>query len=78
MLDERVGGEEGVVLAGKLLDELLVLVELLQVVGRHGIDSVVLGTIDIVLVTENADAHVRARDTRELDSARETLITLRI
>ena len=26
-------------------------------VGGHGIDAVVLGTIDIVLVTENADGH---------------------
>lgn len=26
-------------------------------VGGHSIDAVVLGTIDIVLVTENADGH---------------------
>ena len=54
LLDQGVGGNEGVVLAGKLLDQLLVLVELLEIVGGHGIDAVVLGAIDVVLVTENA------------------------
>jgi hypothetical protein len=54
LLDEGVGGDEGVVLAGELLDELLVLVQLLQVLHGHGVDTTVLGTIDIVLVTENA------------------------
>ena len=55
---------------------LLVLVQLLEVVSRHGVDAAVLGTIDIVLVTEDADAHVRAGDSREADSAGETLVTL--
>lgn len=54
LLDESLGSNEGIVLAGKLLDELLVLVELLQVIGGHGVDTSVLGTIEIVLVTENA------------------------
>ena len=36
----------------------------------------VLGTIDIVLVTEDADGHVGARDGGELDGSRETLVTL--
>ena len=62
LLDQGVGGDEGIVLASQLLDELLVLVELLQVVGAHGINTAVLGTIDIKLVTQNADAHVRAGD----------------
>jgi hypothetical protein len=74
LLDQGVGGDESIVLASKLLDELLVLVELLQVlrksqygvsqlspeythVSAHGIDTVVLGTIDIVLVTEDAKSH---------------------
>lgn len=76
LLDEGVGSDEGVVLAGQLLDELLVLVELLQVLGGHGVNTTVLGTVDIVLVTENADGHVGARDTGKLDGARETLVTL--
>lgn len=39
--------------ASELLDELLVLVQLLQVVGGHGVDTVVLGTVKIVLVTND-------------------------
>lgn len=54
LLDESVRSNEGIVLASKLLDQLLVLVELLQIVRRHGINSTVLGTINIVLVTEDA------------------------
>jgi hypothetical protein len=72
LLDQSVGSDKGIVLASQLLDQLLVLVELLQVVGAHGVDTAVLGTVDIVLVTENADAHVRAGDGGQLDSARKT------
>lgn len=54
LLDEGIGSDEGVVLASQLLDELLVLVQLLQVIGRHGVDTAVLGSVDIVLITENA------------------------
>jgi ACT domain-containing protein len=54
LLDESLGSDEGIVLACELLDQLLVLVELSQVLSGHGINTEVLGTIDIVLVTENA------------------------
>jgi hypothetical protein len=37
-----------------------------------------LSTIDIVLITKDADGHARARDIWKLDGARETLVTLRI
>jgi len=60
------------------IHQLLVLVELLQVVRAHSINTVVLGSVDIVLVTEDADRHARARDTGELDGAAETLVTLRV
>lgn len=72
LLDQGVGGDEGIVLASQLLDELLVLVKLLQVVGAHGIDAAMLGPVNIVLVTQDADGHVRAGDGRQLDSAGET------
>lgn len=78
LLDEGLGGDESVVLASQLLDELLVLVQLLQVIGRHGIDTTVLGTVQIVLVTQDADGHVGARDGGQLDGAGETLVTLRV
>lgn len=54
LLDELLGRNEGVVFARKLLDKLLVLVEFLQIVDRHGLERVMLGAIDVVLVTENA------------------------
>lgn len=78
LLDQRVGSDESVVLASQLLDELLVLVELLQVLGGHGVNTAVLRTVNVVLVTENADAHVRAGNLGELDGAGETLVTLRV
>jgi len=78
LLDESLGSDEGIVLASELLDQLLVLVELSQVLSGHGINTEVLGTIDIVLVTENADGHVGAGDLGELDGTRETLVTLRV
>jgi len=78
LLDEGIGSDEGIVLASKLLDELLVLVELLQVISGHGVDTTVLRTIDIVLVTKNADAHAWAGDDWETDGSGETLVTLRV
>jgi hypothetical protein len=54
LLDKSVGSDESIVLACELLDQLLVLVELLEIVRRHGIDTTVFGTINIMLVTENA------------------------
>lgn len=53
LLDETVGSEESIVLVGKLLDELLVPVQLLEVLSGHAIDAVVLSTVEIVLVTKN-------------------------
>ena len=72
LLDQGVGSDEGIVLASELLDEFLVLVELLQVVGAHGVNTTVLGTIDIVLVTEDADAHVGAGNSGQADGSGET------
>lgn len=57
-----VGSDECIVLAGKLLDQFLVLVELLQVIRRHGINAAMLGTIDIVLITKNAGEFLLALD----------------
>lgn len=59
LLDQTLGSKESIVLASKLLDELLVLVELLEIVNGHGIDTVVLGTVKIVLITKNTIDSVR-------------------
>ena len=42
-----------VVLPRKLLYEFLVLVELLQIVAGHGVGAMVLGAVDIMLITED-------------------------
>jgi hypothetical protein len=77
------------------LDQLLVLVQLLQIIGGHGIGSKMLSAIDILspsvfvsysdarilhtmLITEDADAHVGARDGRQANGSGETLVTLRV
>ena len=47
-----------------------------SLLGAHGVNTTVLGTVNVVLVTENADSHAGARDTGQLDGAGETLVTL--
>lgn len=54
LLNQGVGGKEGIVFASQFLDELLVLVELLQVINGHRVNTKVLGTVNVVLVTKNA------------------------
>jgi len=78
LLDEDFRGKESVILLGKLLDELLVLVEFLQVVNGHVLEADLLGTIDIIGISKNADGHAGARDMGKFDSSRETLVTLGI
>jgi len=70
LLDQGVGSQESVVLASELLDKLLVLVELLQVVGGHGVNTTVLGTIDIVLVSENASSVISSESLPDLGARR--------
>jgi hypothetical protein len=74
LLDEGVRSDEGVVLGGELLDDLLVLVELLEVVNRHAVELGLGGLLYVDGVTEHADLHVRTGDGGELEGARETLV----
>lgn len=60
-----------------LLDELLVLVELLEVISRNGLDGA-LGDINVLSVGNEAKLHVGASNVGELVRTRETLITLGI
>lgn len=53
LLDETLGSDKSIVLASKLLDELLVLVQLTEVLSGHAVDAVVLSTVKVVLVTKN-------------------------
>lgn len=51
LLDQSVGSDKGIIFVGKLLDQLLVLVEFLQIVRGHGINTMVLGSINVMLVS---------------------------
>lgn len=55
LLDQRLGGQKGVVLLGQLLDQLLLLVQLLQVVGAHEGEPLLLGLVAMLLITKDAD-----------------------
>ena len=62
LLDQSVGGQEGVVLGGQLLHLLLVLIQLLEVVGRHGRNTAGLGLVNVLLVPEQTNPELLAGD----------------
>ncbi|KAH3667210.1 hypothetical protein OGAPHI_002859 [Ogataea philodendri] len=76
LLNQNLRSNESIVLLGQLLDELLVLVQLLQVINRHGIDTKRLSSVDIESITKNTDGHVRSWNLRKLQGTRETLVSL--
>jgi len=78
LLDEGTGGQKTVVLAGELLDQLFVLVELLEVLDVHRVDAQLLGGLAVSLVTKNAHIGVELGAHRELEGAGETFVTLGI
>merc|ERR1719166_598896 len=51
LLDQSVRSHEGVILGRKLLDLLLVLVQLLEVIGRHGVHAQGLGLVNVLLIS---------------------------
>ena len=55
LLDQGVRAEEGIVALGQPLHLLLVLVELLQVISRHGGDIPLLGLVNVSLVSEETN-----------------------
>merc|ERR1712066_519694 len=74
--DQSIGSQESIVLFGKLLDQLLVLVELLQVINGHVWDVVLLGLIDMRLVTQNADGELWPGHIWQLHGTAKSLILL--
>ena len=62
LLDQSVGSQESVVLSGQLLHLLLVLVEFLEVVSRHGGDAGSLGLVNVLLVSEETDTELLTGD----------------
>ena len=69
LLDDAVGGNKGSVLLRELLDELLVLVQLLQVINGHGVNLGLGSIVNVLGVTEHADAHARAGGVGQEDGS---------
>lgn len=57
LLDQRLGGQEGVVFFGQLLHQFLVFVQLFQVVGVHVRDIVGLSLVAMLLIAQDAHLH---------------------
>jgi hypothetical protein len=74
---QRLGGDEGVVLAGKLLDEFFVPVELLKIINGHDFGAMVLRAVNVVLAAQQT--HLKgARRDGESDRAHESPIPLHV
>ena len=77
LLDEGLGGDERIVLLGKL-NKLLVPVKLLEVRDTHAGVAELLGLLDVHIVTEHAHLHVGAGHGGKLEGAIEALVLPRI
>ena len=73
--DERLRGEEDIVLLSHLLDDLLVLVEGLQLLNGLAVDAEGLGLIAIGGVTEDAELEVGLAGVPQDNGGLETLVT---
>ena len=62
MLDESVGGEEGIILLGQALHLLLVLVQLLQVISGHEVNALGLCLVAMLLISQQTNLELLARD----------------
>jgi len=74
ILDESISGQESIVGRGPLLDGLLLLIELLQIIGRHGVDLKLLCDIEVLLISDDAHLSVGASLLGQDIRTSETLI----
>jgi len=74
--DKDLRGHESIEGLCKLLDKLLVLVQLLKVLNAFERDVGSLGLLAMYCIAKHADLHTRARHMGELDSACETFVAL--
>lgn len=70
--------KESVVLVSKVLNLLLVLVEELKVILGHGVNASSGSTVEVDLVTDDADGELGAGDVREDNGSGETLLLVGI
>merc|ERR1711915_897984 len=78
LLDKGIRCNESIEALGQLLDFLLVLIQLLQIVSRHAIETKGLGLVTVLLISQKAYFEFRTWHMFELDGSRETLVLLRI
>lgn len=75
LLDHVVGSQEEIVTLGKLLHQLLVLVELLQILNTHVIDTDTVSLFTVSSVSKNTALHLGLGNGGELEGSGETFIT---
>ena len=78
LLDHVIGSKEEIVLLGELLNQLLVLVQLLQVLNTHMIHSNTISLFAMDRISKHAALEIWARDSRQSESAGETLVADRV
>merc|ERR1711915_862134 len=78
LLDKGIRCNECIEALGQLLDFLLVLIQLLQIVSRHAIETKRLSLVTVLLISQKANFEFRTWHMFELDGSRETLVLLRI
>ena len=76
LLDHIIRGEEKVIFLCKLLHEFLVLVQLLEVVDIHVIDANAISLFTMGSIAKHTTLDFGARDGRETECSRETLVAL--
>jgi hypothetical protein len=67
-------GQKCVVLAGELFDQLLIPVQLLKIVRRHGIDPQMLRAVKVILVSDNTQIHSRSWESRQANCSRAVIV----
>ena len=75
LLDHVIGSHEEIVTLSKLLDQLLVLVELLEVLNTHVVNTDTIGLLTMGSVSENTALQVGAGNGGKLEGSRETFVT---
>jgi len=78
LLDQGRGGKEAIVLSGQFFHQLLVLFHLGQISFSHSVDAFSLGTLAILLGTQQAVLEARFWDSWELEGTSETFVLGRV
>lgn len=78
LFDQSFGSDEGIVFVSKFFDEFFVFVQFFEVVGGYGVNIIVFGMIEIVLVIEDVDGYVGVWYGGQFDGVGEMFVMLRV